>query len=240
MEAFIPSAGLGTRLKPLTDSIPKALVEINGTPLLEIIIRRLSNAGVNHFVINTHHFSEKIHEFLELKKYFNASIDISDEKNLLLDTGGGFKKASAFLKEENFLIHNVDILSGISIKSFMDFHIQNGFTATLAVQERESSRYFLFDEEKLLCGWENIKTGEKKITRTPAGGLRRFAFSGIHTVNRKIFRFFPPQEVFSIIDFYLSIAGDYPIAYFDHSETDFIDLGKIENLKEAEKKFINF
>jgi len=163
MEAFIPSAGLGTRLKPLTDSIPKALVEINGTPLLEIIIRRLSNAGVNHFVINTHHFSEKIHEFLELKKYFNASIDISDEKNLLLDTGGGFKKASAFLKEENFLIHNVDILSGISIKSFMDFLFKTVLPQRLRCRRENRPVTFYLTRKNYFAAGRILKQEKKKL-----------------------------------------------------------------------------
>ena len=233
METFILAAGLGTRLKPNTDSLPKALVEINGHPLLEIVIKRLAQYGIKDIVINVHHFGDQIIQYVEEHNSFGLNIIISDERDLLLDTGGGLKKASTYLKEAGFLIHNVDILSGIDLQALMNFHSTNKSIATLAVQKRVSSRYFLFDEEKVLCGWENVKTGEKRIPRPPKGELTRFAFSGIHAGSRKLFPLMPDKDVFSIIDFYLSIADRYQITYFDHTETSFVDLGKIENLKEA-------
>ena len=233
MEVFIPAAGLGTRLKPLTDSIPKALVEINGVTLLEMQLMKLAREGFNHFVINIHHFAGQITGFLNKNNNFGLKIDISDESRLLLDTGGGLKKALNLLNEDNFLIHNVDIISGLDIKKFMEFHAGNGSIATLAVQKRESSRYFLFDEKGLLCGWENVKTGEKKVTRKASGELERFAFSGIHAVDRNIRSLMPPGEVFSIVDFYLSIAQEVQITYFEQKDAGFIDLGKIANLDEA-------
>jgi NDP-sugar pyrophosphorylase family protein len=233
MEVFVLAAGLGTRLKPITDSVPKALVEINGIPLLEILLKKLAYCNADHIVINIHHFGEQIIEFLANNNNFGLNIDISDEQELLLDTGGGLKRASRFLKEDNFLIHNVDILSSLSLSSFMEFHTYDNCIATLAVQNRISSRYFLFDEDKVLCGWENVKTGERKITRTPNGTLKQMAFSGIHAGSNKLFPLMPKDNVFSIVDFYLSIAEYNRITYFDHTETSFVDLGKKENLAEA-------
>lgn len=235
MEVFILAAGLGTRLRPITDSIPKALVEINGIPLLEILLKKLSRHNARHIVINIHHFGSQIIEFLKQNNNFGLNIEISDERELLLDTGGGLKNASRLLKEENFIIHNVDILTSLDLSSLLDFHTSNGCIATLAVQKRSSSRYFLFDENRILCGWENIKTGEKRITRTPEGTLKQMAFSGIHAGSQKLFSLMPPGPVFSIVDFYLSIAEYHQITYFDHSETSFIDLGKKENLTDAAK-----
>jgi len=234
MEVFILAAGLGTRLKPITDTVPKALVEINGIPLLEILLKRLSKYSPGNIVINIHHFGNQIIEFLESRDNFGLNITISDERSLLLDTGGGLKKATVLLKEENFLIHNVDIISNLNLTSFMDYHTNSRCIATLAVQKRNSSRYFLFDEKTMLCGWENIKTGEKIITRNPQGALNRYAFSGIHAGSRNLFALMPDKDIFSIVEFYLSIAKSHQITYFDHSETRFIDLGKIDNLAEAE------
>ena len=234
MEAFIPAAGLGTRLKPITDSIPKALLEINGITLLEIVLKRLALYSFDTFVINIHHFGGQIIEFLESRNNFELNIKISDERHKLLDTGGGLKQALNYLKEENFLIHNVDILTDLNPTGLMTYHLENEAIVTLAVQERESSRYFLFDDDKILCGWENVKTGEKKIVRSHGGVLKRFAFSGIHAVSGEIRTMMPPQDVFSVIDFYLSIAAKHQITYFNHSNTKFIDLGKKGNIADAE------
>ncbi len=236
MRAFILAAGLGTRLKPLTDKNPKALVEINGVPLIEIVVTRLINAGFNDIIINVHHFAEKVIAFLRSKNFFDIQITISDESSKLLDTGGGLKKASWFLKKTNpFLVHNVDIVSGINIKQLCDSQKNSTKIATLAVQERESSRYFLFDEEKNLCGWKNDKTGEVKMARKPVGKLKNFAFSGIHAANPAIFDFLPEENVFSLVDFFLKTAADSQITYFNHSGSEFLDLGKKENLAEAAK-----
>lgn len=234
METFILAAGLGTRLKPITDSLPKALVKINGIPLLEILIKRLVKFSADSIVINIHHFGEQIIDFLESKNNFGLNISISDERELLLDTGGGLKKASSLLNGTDFLIHNVDIITNLNLRSFFNFHLNNGNIATLAVQKRNSSRYFLFDGNKLLCGWENIKTGEKIISRKPEGSLNRYAFSGIHAGSSNLFPLMPVKDVFSIVDFYLSIAKTHQITYFDHSDTGFVDLGKIDNLANAE------
>lgn len=241
MKAFILAAGLGTRLQPITDSKPKALVEINGITLLEFTIRRLIKFGFNQIIINVHHFADQIINFLDEKNNFGIDIKISDEHDLLLDTGGGLKKTNWFFSSnESFLIHNVDILSETDLSQFYNFHLNSDSIATLAVQNRKSSRYFLFDEKKYLCGWENVKTNELKITRQPVGELTRLAFSGIHMADSSIFKLMPSETVFSIVDFYLSIASQNRISYFDHSNSLFIDLGKKENLAEAEKIFNNF
>lgn len=238
MRAFVLAAGLGTRLQPLTNDKPKALVEINGTPLLEIVITKLIRAGFNQIIINVHHFAEQITGFLNLKKNFGIEIKISDESGLLLDTGGGLKNAGWFFDDNKpFLVHNVDVLTNIDLRELYNFHLRTKSLATLAVQKRNSSRYFLFDEEKNLSGWQNTKTDETKIARESKGELEQFAFSGIHVSDPAVFNFMPEEKVFSLVDFYLSIAKENRITYFDHSNSLFIDLGKKENLIEA-KKFL--
>lgn len=234
MKAFILAAGLGTRLKPLTDNKPKALVEINGITLLEIVIRKLIRYGFNEIIINVHHFANQIIDFLQQKKNYEITIEISDEKNLLLDTGGGLKKTHwFFVEKEPFLIHNVDILTDIDLRLFYNTHHKNNSIATLAVQNRKSSRYLLFDKDKNLCGWRNDKTNEEIITREYTGTLFPFAFSGIHITDNRIFELMPNKEVFSIVDFYLEIAKENRVTYFDHTDSLFFDLGKKENIKKS-------
>ncbi len=235
MEAFILAAGLGTRLKPITDSVPKALVKINGRPLLEILIQKLKTYGFTDIVVNVHHFGNQIISFLRENDNFGVKIVISDEQNCLLDTGGGLKKAAPLFHNDSLLIHNVDILSGLDLIDFMHFHDSGNYIATLAVQDRASSRYFLFDRNKILCGWENVKSGNKIIVRQPEGELNRFAFSGIHAVSKKCLSLLPDKEIFSMVEAYLSIAERHQITYFEHTDTLFLDLGKIDNLLEAEK-----
>ena len=235
MKAFILAAGLGTRLQPLTNNKPKALVEINGVPLIEITIKKLIDSGISSIVVNVHHFADQIKLFLKSKNNFGIEIKISDESDLLLDTGGGLKKAAWFLEnEKSFLVHNVDILTDFPLNKLFDAYNKSGKIAALAVQKRKSSRYFLFDEEKNLCGWQNIKTDETKITRSPIGELTQFAFSGIHAANSSILKLMPEQKVFSLVDFFLNIASQNQITYFDHTGSTFIDLGKKENLLKAE------
>lgn len=234
MKAFILAAGLGTRLKPLTDTKPKALIEINGITLLELVINRLIKYGFNQIIINVHHHADQIIDFLKHKNYFGIGITISDERNLLLDTGGGLKKVSHFFNDNQpFLIHNVDILSDINLIELYTYHFKQNAIATLAVQKRKSSRYFLFDDRNNLCGWENLNTLEKKLVCEPFGNLTQFAFSGIHIANTDIFNYMPSKDVFSIIDFYLSIASDKRITFYDHTNSYFLDLGKKENLSLA-------
>ncbi len=236
MKAFILAAGLGTRLKPITDSKPKALVELNGVPLIEHLLLKLISHGFNSVIINVHHYADQVIEFIKSKKSFGIEIEFSNESGLLLDTGGGLKNVKWFFNNNQpFLIHNVDIFSNIDLNDLNSYHTDNNSIATLAVQKRNASRYFLFDKEKNLCGWVNEKTGETKITRKASGELYRFAFSGIQIVEPEIFDYMLTHDVFSLVDLYLSIASKHRITYFDHSNSIFVDLGKKENLIEAEK-----
>ncbi len=164
MQAMILAAGLGTRLKPITDEMPKALVEINGKTLLEIAIRNLIENDFRRIVINVHHFSDKVKDFIN-KNTFAADIFISDESDLLLDTGGGIKHAQKFFDDSPILVHNVDIISNLNLKEFYQFHLSDDALASLVVSNRESNRYLLFNDENILCGWQDVKKDEKIIVR---------------------------------------------------------------------------
>lgn len=236
MRAMILAAGLGTRLKPLTDTVPKALIRIKDKTLLELQINKLKSEGFDQIIINVHHFAEQIKNYLEQKDFFNCRIEISDENDLLLDTGGGLKKASHFFSDgKPFLIFNVDILSNISLNKLMDFHNNSNCIATLAVQERESSRKFLFDENNILGGWTNEKTREKIISRNSPTKLRAMSFSGIQIIDPNIFKYFPEKNVFSLVEFYLTVAKEEKIIGYVHNDDVWIDVGKIDNLNDAEK-----
>jgi NDP-sugar pyrophosphorylase family protein len=238
MKAMILAAGMGTRLKPLTDNKPKALVDIKGNTFLQIVLTKMKNSGFDEVIVNVHHFADKITEYLKSKNNFGMQIEISDEKDLLLDTGGGLKKASGFFNDgKPFLVYNVDVLSNIDLHLLYRTHLLTNSFATLAVRNRESQRYFLFNDNNILCGWENIKTGEVKITRESESQLKTLANSGIQIINPQIFNLMPDENVFSIIDLYLKLAPDYKISAFIHDDSYWYDLGKRENLAEAEKLF---
>ncbi len=238
MKALIFAAGLGTRLKPLTDTMPKALVPIDGKPLLEHVILKLKAAGFNQIIINVHHFPDQIIEFLKSKNNFDLRIEISDERDKLLDTGGGVKKAKWFFDDgKPFLVHNVDILSNIDLQSLYQQHLETSPLATLVVSERDTFRYFLFDEEARLKGWINEKTGEVRpdhLTHTEL--YNKLAFSGIQVLSPDVFKLmehFPDH--FSIVDFYLRNAAQQQIkAYVPHA-LKMIDVGKLNVLTEAEQ-----
>jgi len=235
MRAMILAAGLGTRLKPLTDSTPKALIKIKEHTLLELQIKKLKAEGFDRIIINVHHFADKVKQYLEENNFFNCSIEISDESEKLLDTGGGLKKASHFFSDENpFLVYNVDILSNISLKKLMEFHLTSESIATLAVQNRESSRKFLFDSNDTLCGWMNEKSGEKIITKQEQSELFPSSFSGIQIIDPKMFKYFPDKDVFSLVELYLAVAKKEKISGYTHNEDEWMDLGKIENLNQVE------
>lgn len=230
MKAMIFAAGLGTRLRPLTNDKPKALIETRGKTLLEITINKLIQNGFDKIIINVHHFAEQIINYLDERK-FKAKIEISDERNKLLDTGGGLKKTRRFFEEdEPFLVHNVDIISDINLKELYLVHLKNKSIATLAVRNRKSSRYFLFNEEKILCGWENVKTGDRIISRE-RNTLNQFAFSGIHVIDPKLFFYFPESDKFSIIDVYLKASKKEKIKGFLHNYSFWQDVGRIEDLE---------
>ena len=238
MKALIFAAGLGTRLKPLTDTMPKALVPIDGKPLLEHVILKLKAAGFNQIIVNVHHFPDQIIEFLKSKNNFDLRIEISDERDKLLDTGGGVKNAKWFFDDgKPFLVHNVDILSNIDLQSLYQQHLETSPLATLVVSERDTFRYFLFDEEARLKGWINEKTGEVRpdhLTHTEL--YNKLAFSGIQVLSPDVFKLmehFPDH--FSIVDFYLRNAAQQQIkAYVPHA-LKMIDVGKLNVLTEAEQ-----
>ena len=237
MKAFVLAAGLGTRLSPITDKKPKALVEVNEIPLIEYVIKRLIEAGSKKIIVNVYHFAEQVIDFLKMKNNFGIEIEISDELDQLLDTGGGLKKAAWFLNDAPFLVHNVDILTDLELSKLYNSQLTNKCLATLAVQQRESSRYLLFDEQKNLCGWQNEKTNEIKMARKPEGMISKFAFSGVHAADPQILNLMPGDRIFSLIDLFLKVASEHQITYFDHTNSLFIDLGKKENLIKAEKNF---
>lgn len=241
MKAMIFAAGLGTRLQPLTNHKPKALVEINGIALLEIAIKRLRNYGFTEVIINIHHYGEQILHFLEINNNFDIQIAVSDERELLLETGGALKKARHLFDEQPILVCNADVLTNMDLKVFYDEHCQSDALATLAVRKRETSRYLQFDDENILSGWRNVKTGEVKVARNIAQA-NDWAFSGIHVISPGLFDYMPQEEKFSIIDVYLKAASKEILKAYPHDNDVWLDVGKMEALKKAETLFstINF
>ena len=237
MKAMIFAAGLGTRLKPLTDHMPKALVPVAGKPMLEHVIRKLIAAGCDEIVINVHHFADQIIEFVKANNNFDITIHISDETDMLLDTGGGIKKAASFFHEP-FLIHNVDILSNVDLKSLYEYHLTSGNDATLLVSHRNTVRYLLFDEEDCLCGWVNKDTLQTK----PEGFVyqpevqKEYAFSGIHIVSPTLFNYMGDNwtDKFPIMDFYLQTCREAKLGGYAKENLQLIDIGKPETLAQAE------
>jgi len=240
MRAMVLAAGLGTRLRPLTNDRPKALVEIGGRSLLELTLTRLASFGVRDVIINVHHFADLVIQYLKANNNFGLQVEISREE-LLLDTGGGLKKASWFFMqdpnrlEEPFVLHNVDVVSTIDFQRLMEFHSENRALATLAVQERESSRYLLFDEQGELCGRRIGRDQEPELVRT-APNLQALAFSGIHVISPRLLPMMSEEGVFSIIATYLRLAGQgEKILAFRADEYYWRDLGKIDDLRQAEQ-----
>lgn len=236
---MIFAAGLGTRLKPLTDTTPKALLPIGGKPMLEHVILKLKDAGFHQIVINIHHHGQQILDFLEANNNFGIRINISDERDYLLDTGGGIKKAACFLQgDEPFLIHNVDILSNVDLRHLYNKHLETNPLATLLVSKRNTSRYLLFNKENKLCGWRNHDTGEVKsyYPDFDPKQYNEYAFSGVHVVSPQIFEWMEEWTgKFSIINFYLSICAKTNIHAYEMENLRLLDIGKPDTLEKAEK-----
>ena len=243
---MILAAGLGTRLKPLTDTMPKALVPVSGRPLLDINIRRLMEQGYDRFVVNIHHFAQQIIDFVKEQDYAPL-VHFSDETDQLLETGGGLKKAQGLFRDDQpILIHNVDILDNVNYDWFARQH-QPDEDAVLLVSQRKTKRYLLFDNAMHLMGWKNIETGEiqspyEYVRRTGLSQhgeeLNMFAFSGIHSFSPRLFPLmerFP--ERFPIIDFYLSVCHRAPIVGLVKPDLQLMDVGKLETLHEADAFF---
>ena len=237
MKAMIFAAGLGTRLKPLTDHMPKALVPVAGKPMLEHVILKLKSFGVDELVINVHHFAQQIIDFLKEKDNFGIKIWISDESEELLETGGGIKKAAPFF-DEPFLVHNADILSNVDLKAMYDYHLTSGNDATLLVSPRKTVRYLLFNETNRLCGWVNKDTLQTK----PEGFVyqpeiqKEYAFGGIHIISPTLFKYMEGWSgKFSIMDFYLQTCQKAQLGGYIKDDLHLIDIGKLETLAKAEE-----
>lgn len=236
MKAMIFAAGLGTRLKPFTETMPKALVPVGGVPMLELLLNHLKHNGFSRIIINVHHFAGQVVDFLEQNHNFGLDIAISHEEDLLLDTGGGLKKAAWFFDDQQpFLVQNVDVISDLDYQEMLRFHTQTQSLATLAVSERETSRYFLFDDTMQLSGWENIKTGEIKIIRESLQNIKPLAFSGIHMIDPRIFSLISNTGKFSIVDTYLQLGNQLKISGFKHDARNWADMGKPADLLKAER-----
>jgi NDP-sugar pyrophosphorylase family protein len=245
MKAMILAAGLGTRLRPLTNDRPKALVEIDGRTLLEITLRRLRQSGVQEVIINAHHFAEMMIEYLREHNDFGMSIEISRE-DLLLDTGGGLKKAAHFFLrdsgdlEEPFLLHNVDVISTVDLARMLRFHTEQNALATLAVQKRRTSRYLLFDDRLQLCGRKTVAEKSKVDLAIPVGHkvqpLSELAFCGVHVISPRLLSMITEEGIFSIIATYLRLAAQgETILGFRADEYYWRDLGKPENVAQVAK-----
>ncbi len=233
---MILAAGLGTRLRPLTDNRPKALVEVAGRTLLEITLSRLRMFGIEEVIINVHHFADMIIEYLKANNNFGMRIEVSRE-DILLDTGGGLRKAAYFFApfqpDAPFILHNVDVISTIDLNRIVQFHNEHQALATLAVQDRETSRYLLFDDQAKLCGRRAGNDGEGKLAR-PSPGAQALAFTGIHVISPHLLELMTEEGAFSIITTYLRLAaqGEKLLA-FRATEFYWRDLGSPENLVQA-------
>jgi NDP-sugar pyrophosphorylase family protein len=240
MKAMVLAAGLGTRLRPLTNDRPKALVEVGGRTLLEIALTRLRDFGVREVIINVHHFAEMIEAYLKAKNSFGMRVEISREE-ILLDTGGGLKKAGWFFQEKSagredpFILHNVDVISNIDFNQMLRFHSEKNVLATLAVQDRPTSRYLLFGESLQLCGRQAGRDGKPELVR-PAQTQQPLAFSGIHVISPRFLKMMTEQGAFSIIDTYLRLAGHgEKILGFRADKYYWRDLGRPEHLAQVDK-----
>jgi mannose-1-phosphate guanylyltransferase len=222
MKAMVLAAGLGTRLRPITNSRPKALVEVGGRTLLEITLSRLKTSGVREIIINVHHFADMVVDYLKANDDFGLHIEISREE-VLLDTGGGLKRAAWFFKnspEEPFILHNVDIITTIDLQRMLEFHLEHRPLATLAMQNRKTSRYLLFDERGGLCG----------KSPTPDARFASLGFAGIHVISPRLLSMMPAEEVFSIINVYMDLAArGEKILAFPADEYSWKDMGRPEN-----------
>ena len=234
---MIFSAGLGTRFKPWTDQHPKALAIVNGKSLLQRNIEYLQQYEIRDIVVNVHHFPDQIIEAIEKNKGWGSNILISDERDEVLETGGGLLKARPLLEDgEAFLTINVDILTDINLKYFLAKHQQENALITLAVSERTTSRYLLFNKYNRLCGWRNVSTGDEKIV-IEAKDLFQKAYSGLAFFQPDVFDLIPLTGKFSLIDLYLALAPQNKIADFDHTGEKMIDVGKPESVEKAEQIF---
>lgn len=239
MKAMVFAAGLGTRLRPLTNNMPKALVPLDGIPMLQRVICNIRDCGITDIVVNIHHFGQQIIDFLVQNHNFDVNITISDERDLLLDTGGGILKARALLDDdEPFLVHNADIFTDLKLKDIINSHNNSNADVTLLVKQRDTQRYLVFNEQNRMIGWTNISSGETK----PAGLLlndthHKLAFGGIHIISPSIFDSlskFSSEPKFSIMQYYIASCNSINIQGFNPDGYNWFDIGKIDTLHKAE------
>ena len=235
--AMILAAGEGTRLKPLTNDTPKALVSLHGIPMLEILVRKLVKAGFEKIIINVHHFGNQITDFVNSKKGFGAEVIFSRE-DILLDTGGGIKKAARFLGKEPVLFHNVDILADIDLASYYSDHLEWGGEASLVIKERPTSRYLLFNNNMYLSGWYQPEKRIRIISRKSKQGYYDAAFSGIYILNPSVFEDFPDEEVFSLTPWLLERSGKMDILGWNQGRKYWYDMGTADKLSNTHKKVV--
>jgi NDP-sugar pyrophosphorylase family protein len=237
MKAMILAAGVGSRLRPLTDTCPKALIDINGVPMLEIVLKRLIQAGCTEVVINVFHLADMIVDFLRARNNFGIRLEISRE-TALLDTGGGLKKVADFFDDgQPFFVHNVDVLSDLDLQKMYRAHVESTALATLAVQSRSTGRYFLFDATGALCGWESVAENKQVFAKLPSGKCERLAFNGIHVISPEIFPKMHETGAFSINQTYLRLAGEgEKILAFRMDDYYWRDIGRPEKLEQARRE----
>jgi len=227
--AMILAAGMGSRLRPLTNKTPKALLLYKGKPMLEHVMLKLKGAGITEVIINVHHRAEQIIDYVLENNGFGLKVIFSDEEDQLMDTGGGILKAKIFFEGQGaFIVYNIDIFSNIDLKQLLKAHEAGDQLATLAVKKRDTSRNFLMNDQNLLCGWRNNQTGEEIITRNEEG-LRGTAFSGIHVLDDRIFPLLLEEGPFSITKAYLELSKKYPIYLYNHSKDHWVDMAHPSN-----------
>lgn len=240
MKAMILAAGLGTRLKPWTDHHPKALAVVNGKSLLQRNIEYLQQFGITEVLVNVHHFADQIIDAVQKNNGWGSKITISDETDEVLETGGGLKKAAWYFEgTSSFVLMNVDILTSLDLSAMIEAHESAKPLATLAILERVTSRYFLFDDQQQLKGWRNVVTGEEKpadISKKIAN-LKQMAFSGIHVINPRLLSLMDRQGKFSMVDVYLDLCTKHSIRGYDHTGAVLLDVGKPESIIKAEQLF---
>jgi NDP-sugar pyrophosphorylase family protein len=233
MKGMILAAGLGSRLKPLTDKTPKPLLKIGEYRMIDLVVAYLNKHGVDEIIINVHHMADQMMEYIIEKRWEGLNIEISDETDRLLNTGGGLVKASHFFNDkDDFVLMASDILTDLNLTDMIEQHRKRKSLVTLAVKDRTTTRNLLFDDDDNLAGWKNNITGEQKAveTKIPAKGL---GFSGIHVINPAIFSLIEEQGAFSIIDLYLRLAENQSIQAFEHSSGKWLEFGRPENIENA-------
>lgn len=234
---MILAAGLGTRLRPLTEKQPKALIPFKGVPLVERIIRNLASVGIDHIVVNVHHHADRVEDFLDRLQVPGTILSVSDERNQLMGTGGALLQARQYFADEgDFLVHNVDVITSLDISALIAAHRGTDALATLAVKKRPTSRSLMFDNKGYLSGWRQNETGEERLVRRAEGSLEDYGNSCIQVIGMEFFSHFPETRVLDLTEMYLQLAGDHWIQPFIHNEDYWYDLGRYENYLKADKE----